>query len=115
VGVDLAGKTLGILGLGRVGRRVATVGLAFGMRVEAWSQNLTADDAASAGATRVSKEELLAHADVLTVHLVLSDRTRGLIGARELALMRPGAYLINAARGPIVDEAALIAVLRSSK
>ncbi|HEX2186070.1 MAG TPA: D-2-hydroxyacid dehydrogenase family protein [Chloroflexota bacterium] len=112
VGVGLHDKTLGVLGLGNLGSRVATVGRAFGMRVIAWSQNLTAARAAEVGATLVGKDELLAQADILSIHLVLSERTRGLIGARELALMKPTAYLVNTSRGPIVDEAALIDALR---
>ncbi|WP_433378650.1 D-2-hydroxyacid dehydrogenase family protein [Actinoplanes sp. CA-142083] len=111
VGFDLAGATLGVLGLGRLGSKVARVGQAFDMRVIAWSQNLTAAQATSAGATLVTKEGLLAAADVLTVHLKLSDRTRGLIGAPELAAMKPSAVLINTSRGPIVDEAALATAL----
>ncbi|MFI5893878.1 D-2-hydroxyacid dehydrogenase family protein [Actinoplanes sp. NPDC051513] len=111
VGFDLAGSTLGVLGLGRLGTQVARIGQAFDMRVIAWSQNLSASQAASAGATLVTKGELLASADVLTIHLKLSDRTRGLIGAPELAAMKPSAVLINTSRGPIVDEAALVAAL----
>jgi phosphoglycerate dehydrogenase-like enzyme len=107
VGTDLAGATLGVLGLGNLGRRVAAIGLAFGMEVIAWSQNLTADAAAGAGARRVEREELFRLSDVLTIHLVLSDRTRRLVGPPELALMKPSAYLVNTSRGPIVDEAAL--------
>lgn len=112
VGVGLHDKVLGVLGLGNLGSRVATVGQAFGMSVIAWSQNLTAERAAQFGATLVGKDELLSRADILTIHLVLSDRTRGLIGARELALMKPTACLINTARGPIVDELALVDALR---
>jgi phosphoglycerate dehydrogenase-like enzyme len=113
VGGDLNGKTLGILGLGRLGSRVAAVGRAFEMPLIAWSQNLTADVAAQHGATLVSRDELFARSDVLSIHLVLSDRTRGLVGERELGLMKPTAYLINTARGPIVDEAALLKVLQA--
>ena len=114
LGTTLAGKTLGILGLGQLGSRVARVGRAFEMEVLAWSQNLTAERAAAVGATLAgSRDEVLARADIVTIHLVLSDRTRGLLGARELALMRPTAYLINTSRGPIVDEPALIAALRA--
>ena len=95
-----------MLGLGQLGSRVARVGRAFEMEVLAWSQNLTAERAAAVGATLAgSKDELLARADVVTIHLVLGERTRGLIGARELGLMRPTAYLVNTSRGPIVDEA----------
>jgi len=115
VGVGLNGKTLGVLGLGTLGSRVARVGKAFEMTVLAWSQNLTAERAAEVGATLVSKDELLARADVATIHLVLGARTRGLIGARELALMKPSAYLVNTSRGPIVEEAALVAALRESR
>jgi phosphoglycerate dehydrogenase-like enzyme len=113
IGTDLAGGTLGLLGLGRLGERVARIGLAFEMDVVAWSANLTDERAAEVGVRRApSKEELLAAADVVSVHLQLSDRTRGLIGARELELMKPGAILVNTSRGPIVDEAALVRALR---
>ena len=112
IGTDLAGATLGVLGLGNLGRRVAAIGLAFGMEVVAWSQNLTAEAAEAAGARRVEREELFRRSDVLTVHLVLGDRTRGLVGAAELAMMKPTAYLVNTSRGPIVDAAALVEHLR---
>jgi phosphoglycerate dehydrogenase-like enzyme len=115
IGEDLSGKTLGIIGLGNLGSRVAKIGLAFGMRVLAWSQNLTAEKAGEVGAALVSKEELLGQADVVSVHLVLSDRTRGLIGAAELALMKRSARLVNTSRGPIVVEAALIAALEAGQ
>jgi len=115
LGLGLNGKTLGVLGLGTLGSRVARVGRAFEMEVLAWSRHLTAERAAEVGATRVERDELLARADVVTIHLVLGDRTRGLIGARELGLMKPTAYLVNTARGPIVDEAALVAALREGK
>ncbi len=111
VGGDLAGRRLGLLGLGELGRRVAAVGLAFGMDVVAWSQNLRAEDAAAVGVTRVERDELLRTSDVVSIHLRLSDRTRGLLGARELGLMRPSAILVNTSRGPIVDEAALLDAL----
>ncbi len=107
----LSGKTLAILGLGNLGVRVAKVGLAFDMKVIAWSQNLDPGTCADAGATLVDKEGLFTDADVLTVHMVLSGCTRGLIGARELSWMKPTAYLVNTSRGPIVDEAALIEAL----
>jgi phosphoglycerate dehydrogenase-like enzyme len=113
IGADLAGTTLGVLGLGNIGREVARVGRAFGMTIVAWSQNMTAEIAAAVGATLVSKNELFMQADVVTIHLILSRRTRGLVGAAELALMKPSARLINTSRGPIVDEAALIKVLQS--
>jgi phosphoglycerate dehydrogenase-like enzyme len=113
VGVGLNGKTLGVLGLGTLGSRVARFGQAFEMEVLAWSQNLTPERAAEVGARRVEKDELLARSDVVSVHLVLGDRTRGLIGARELGLMKRTAFLVNTSRGPIVDEAALVAALRT--
>lgn len=106
------GRTLGIIGLGKLGAQVAKVGLAFGMNVIAWSQNLTAERARECGATWVEKDELLAKSDVVTIHILLSDRTRGLLGKRELALMKPTAYLVNTSRGPIVDEVALIEALQ---
>ena len=111
LGEDLAGKTLGLLGLGRVGSGVAKVGIAFGMDVIAWSQNLTSDAAAAVGARLVPKAELLRTADVISIHLVLSARTVGLIGAAEFALMKPSARLINTSRGPLVVEAALLDAL----
>lgn len=114
VGLGLSGRTLGLCGLGRLGGIVAKVGLAFNMNVIAWSQNLTDERAAEVGVTRVSKEGLLSQSDVLSIHLVLGDRTRGLIGASELSLMKSSAYLVNTSRGPIVDEAALIAALESN-
>lgn len=113
MGIGLNGKTLGVIGLGNLGSQVAAVGKAFQMNVIAWSQNLTAERASSLGATLVSKDELLARSDIVTIHLVLSDRTRGLIGARELGLMKPSAYIVNTSRGPIVDEAALVAALQN--
>ncbi len=112
MGLGLSGKTLGLMGLGRLGAQVAKVGLAFQMDVIAWSQNLTPERAAECGATLVSKDELLACADILSIHLVLSRRSRGLIGGPELSQMKPTAYLINTSRGPIVDETALIAALQ---
>ena len=111
IGSDLRGKTLGVLGLGRIGSRVAAIAKAFEMNVIAWSQNLTEDKAREAGATLVTREELFASADFLTVHLILSRRTTGLVGAAELAMMKSSAYLINTSRGPIVDQAALIQTL----
>ena len=111
MGIGLQGKVLGVIGLGNLGSQVAAVGKAFQMSVIAWSQNLTAERAAQCGVTLVSKEELLSNADIVTIHLVLSDRTRGLIGAQELALMKPTACLINTSRGPIVDEPALVEAL----
>jgi phosphoglycerate dehydrogenase-like enzyme len=115
VGDDLAGRTLGVLGLGNVGGAVARIGKAFGMEVIAWSQNLTADRAAEAGAVLVTKEELFRRADIVTIHLVLSGRTRGLVGAEGLALMKPTARLVNTSRGSIVVQADLLAALRNGK
>ena len=115
IGPDLEGMTLGVLGLGKLGQRSAAVAKAFGMNVIAWSQNLTAEKAAAAGATYVSKEELFAKADVITIHVVLSDRSRGLVGAADLGRMKNTAYLINTSRGPIIDEAALIAALNGKR
>jgi len=113
IGRDLEGLTLGILGLGKLGQRSAAVGKAFGMKTIAWSQNLTEEKAKAAGADYVSKDDLFRNADFVTIHLVLSDRSRGLIGAKELGLMKKSAYLVNTSRGPIVDEKALIAALQS--
>lgn len=115
VGMTLSGKTLGILGLGRTGTRMAEYAKAFEMNVIAWSQNLTEEAAAAVGARRVDKAALFEQSDVVSVHLVLSERTRGLVGETELALMRPHAYLINTSRGPIVDESALIAALSTGR
>jgi phosphoglycerate dehydrogenase-like enzyme len=112
VGLGLAGKTLGILGLGSIGQQVARVGAAFGMKLIAWSQNLDAARASAAGASRVDKEQLFQGADILTIHLILSDRTRGLVGAQELSLMKRSALLVNTSRGPIVDERALAEALK---
>lgn len=114
-GIDLAGGTLGIVGLGRIGQCMARYGQALGMRVIAWSQNLTAEAAAAGGATLVSKEALLREADVVTLHLVLSPRSRGILSAGDLALMKPGALLVNTSRGPLVDEPALVAALQAGK
>ena len=111
--VVLEGKRLGVIGLGKLGSRVAGYARAFGMDVVAWSQNLTAEKAAQGGARLVSKDELLATSDFVSIHLVLSDRTRGLLGAADLAKMKKTAILVNTSRGPIVDEAALIAALKS--
>jgi phosphoglycerate dehydrogenase-like enzyme len=115
VGTDLAGATLGVIGLGHLGLRVARIGQAFGMRVIAWSQNLDPAAATAAGVAAVGKEELLRSADVVTIHVRLSERTTGLIGAADLALLKPTGYLVNTSRGPIVDEAALVDALRSGR
>ena len=115
LGNGLHGKTLGVLGLGRLGAQVARVGKAFQMNVIAWSQNLTDEKAAEHGARRVPKDELFAASDVISIHLVLSARSRGLVGAADLARMKPTAYLVNTSRGPIVDEKALVECLRGKR
>ncbi|WP_405859685.1 D-2-hydroxyacid dehydrogenase family protein [Streptomyces sp. NBC_01515] len=116
VGADLYGRTLGLLGLGKIGSRVAQVGLAFGMRVTAWSRHLTQERADEVGVQLApSKEQLLADSDFVSVHLALGDRTRGLLGPAELALLKPTAYLINTSRAAIVDQDALLAVLREGR
>jgi len=111
IGVDLRGKTMGIIGLGRVGSRIAAYAKAFEMKVIAWSENLTDDRAHRAGSELVTKERLFKEADFVSVHLVLSERSRGIVGAAELALMKPSAFLINTSRGPLIDEAALVDTL----
>jgi D-3-phosphoglycerate dehydrogenase len=115
IGLDLEGQTLALLGLGRLGTKVAQIGKVLGMNAIAWSQNLTADKCREAGVGYVDRDDLFRRADFLSIHLQLSPRTRGLIGARELGLMKPSAYLINTSRGPIVDEAALITALRDKR
>ena len=112
VGVGLKGKTIGLLGLGHIGSLMARVARAFDMNIIAWSQNLTAERAQECGAALVDKDALFRDSDIVSIHVVLSQRTRGLVGARELALMRPTAYLVNISRGPIVDETALIDALQ---
>jgi phosphoglycerate dehydrogenase-like enzyme len=114
VGVGLAGKILGVVGLGNVGGPVARIGAAFGMKVNAWSENLTPSIAEGVGARYVSKADLFREADIVTIHIVLSDRSRGLVGAAELALMKPTSLLVNASRGPIVDEEALVHALKTN-
>jgi phosphoglycerate dehydrogenase-like enzyme len=115
VGYALAGKTLGVIGLGRLGSHMARYGKALNMKLLAWSQNMTAEKATAAGAAMVSKEELLSRSDAVSIHLVLSDRTRGLIGASDIARMKPGAILVNTSRGPIVDEKALLAAVQARR
>lgn len=115
IGSDLYGKTLGIVGLGSIGQKIARYALAFEMKVIAWSENLTAERAAEHGVTYVSKQALFEQSDVISVNLVLSDRSRGLVDAESLNRMKPTAYLVNTARGPIVDEDALIDVLKQKK
>ncbi len=114
-GPVLDGKTVGLIGLGRIGSRMAAYCRALGMKVLAWSQNLTAEAATAAGATLASKEELLARADAISLHLVLSERTRGILGAADLARMKPGAILINTARAQLIEEAALVAAVQSGR
>lgn len=113
IGIGLTGRTLGVLGLGKLGGAAAKIGQAFGMNVIAWSQNLTAERCGEVGATLVSKQDLMRQSDFITIHLILSDRTRGLVGADDLALMKPTAFLVNTSRGPIVDEDALAKVLQN--
>ena len=115
VGIELAGKTLGIVGLGNLGQQVARIGTAFGMQVIAWSQNLTPEKCVGTGAAFVSREELFSTADFISIHLLLSARTRGLIGAADLSRMKPTAFLVNTSRGPIVEEAALIEAMRDER
>lgn len=114
-GVEIEGMTLGILGLGKLGSKMAGIAKAFGMNVIAWSPNLTLEKCASAGVGYATKEELFAKADIVTIHVVLSDRSRGLVGRADLARMKPTAFLVNTARGPIVDEQALLEALQQRK
>jgi D-3-phosphoglycerate dehydrogenase len=115
LGIELGGKTLGLLGLGKLGGKVAEIGRAIGMNTIAWSQNLTDEKAKEGGAKRVSKEDLFRQSDFLSIHLVLSDRSRGLVGAQDLALMKPTAFIVNTSRGPIIEEAALLSALGQRK
>lgn len=115
VGTALEGQTLGVVGLGKLGGRVARVAQAFGMKVIAWSQNLTEARAAEIGATRVDKATLFAEADVVTLHLILSDRSRGIVGAEDLARMKRSAFIVNTSRGPLIDQDALIAALTEGR
>jgi phosphoglycerate dehydrogenase-like enzyme len=115
IGSDLEGMTLGVLGLGKLGVRTANIAKAFGMNVIAWSQNLTPEKCQEAGVGYVSKDDLFRQSDFVSIHVVLSPRSRGLVGAKEIGLMKPSAFLINTSRGPIVDEAALLAALRDKK
>lgn len=115
VGFGLAGRTLGVVGLGRLGTKVAGIGAAFGMEVLAWSQHLDAEHARTVGVVPVTKEELFSRADVVTIHYKLSARSEGIVGEAELALMKPGAFLVNTSRGPLVDTAALVAALEDHR
>ena len=115
IGPDLEGLTLGILGLGKLGVRTANIAKAFGMKVIAWSQNLTPEKCQEAGVGYVSKDDLFRQSDFISVHVVLSQRTRGIVGAHEIGLMKPSAFLINTSRGPIIEEAAMLAALRDKK
>ena len=115
IGPDLEGMTLGMLGLGKLGTRTANIAKAFGMKVIAWSQNLTPEKCQEAGVGYVSKDDLFRQSDFITIHVVLSPRSRGLVGAKEFGLMKPSAFIINTSRGPIIDEAAMLAALREKK
>jgi phosphoglycerate dehydrogenase-like enzyme len=115
IGPELEGLTLGVLGLGKLGQRTANIAKAFGMKVIAWSQNLTPEKCAEAGVGYVGKDDLFRQSDFVTIHVVLSQRSRGLVGAAEIGLMKPTAYLINTSRGPIIDEAAMLTALRDKK
>ncbi|MGA8320201.1 MAG: D-2-hydroxyacid dehydrogenase family protein [Xanthobacteraceae bacterium] len=115
IGPELEGLTLGVLGLGKLGQRTAAIAKAFGMKVIAWSQNLTPEKCAEAGVGYVAKDDLFRQSDLISIHVVLSQRSRGLVGAKEIGLMKPTAYLINTSRGPIIDEAAMLAALRDKK
>jgi D-3-phosphoglycerate dehydrogenase len=115
LGTNLEGKTLGVIGLGKLGSHVANIAKAFRMKVIAWSQNLTPEKCAAAGVTYASKDDLLKQSDFITIHMKLSPRSKGLIGARDLALMKPSAYIINTSRGPLIDEPALIDALRTNR
>jgi phosphoglycerate dehydrogenase-like enzyme len=115
IGPELEGLTLGVLGLGKLGQRTAAIAKAFGMTVLAWSQNLTPEKCAEVGVGYVNKDDLFRQSDFISIHVVLSQRSRGLVGAKEIGLMKPSAYLINTSRGPIIDEAAMLAALRDNK
>ena len=115
LGIQLYGRTLGLVGLGKIGRKVARVAQAFEMNVIAWSQNLTAESAAEAGVRRVEKDELFRQADIVSLHLVLGERTQGIVGAHELSLMKPTALIVNTARGPLIDEDALVDALKNRR
>jgi phosphoglycerate dehydrogenase-like enzyme len=115
IGMDLEGLTLGVLGLGKLGTRTARIAQAFGMKVVAWSQNLTPEKCKEIGVGYVGKEDLFRQSDMVTIHVVLSQRTRGFVGAKELGLMKPTAYIVNTSRGPIIEEAALLSALRENK
>jgi phosphoglycerate dehydrogenase-like enzyme len=115
IGIEIDGKTLGVVGLGKLGAKVSTIAKTFGMNVIAWSPNLTAERCKEVGVTYATKEELFSTADIITIHMVLSDRSRGLVGAAELGRMKPTSFLVNSARGPIVDEMALLETLKGRK
>src|SRR6478736_5147508 len=115
VGMEIEGRTLGVIGLGKLGTKVSKLAPAFGMNVIAWSPNLTPEKCKEVGVTYATKEDLFATADIITIHVVLSQRSRGLVGAADLARMKPTSYLVNTARGPIVDEAALLETLQQRK
>ena len=115
VGIEIDGKTLGVVGLGKLGAKVSTIAKTFGMNVIAWSPNLTAERCKEVGVTYATKEELFSTADIITIHMVLSDRSRGLVGAADLNRMKPTSFIVNSARGPIIDEMALLETLKARK
>jgi phosphoglycerate dehydrogenase-like enzyme len=115
VGIEIDGKTLGVVGLGKLGAKVSTIAKTFGMNVIAWSPNLTAERCKEVGVGYATKEELFSTADIITIHMVLSDRSRGLVGAAELGRMKPTSFIVNSARGPIIDEMALLETLKARK
>ena len=115
IGIEIEGKTLGVIGLGKLGAKVSGLAKAFGMNVIAWSPNLTAERCKEVGVTYATKEELFSTADIVTIHVVLSDRSRGLVGAADLARMKPTSFIVNTARGPIIDEMALLETLKARK
>ena len=115
IGLDLEGLTLGVIGFGKLGARTSRIAQAFGMKVMAWSQNLTPEKCKAVGVEYAQKDELFRQSDLITIHVVLSQRTRGLVGAKELALMKPTAYIVNTSRGPIIEEGALLAALREKR
>jgi phosphoglycerate dehydrogenase-like enzyme len=115
IGLDLEGLTLGLIGLGKLGTRTARIAQAFGMKAIAWSRNLTPERCKETGVEFAEKDELFRRADIVTIHLVLSQRSLGLVGGHELSLMKPSAYIINTSRGPIIEESALLAALRAKK
>jgi phosphoglycerate dehydrogenase-like enzyme len=115
IGIEIEGRTLGVVGLGKLGAKVSSLAKAFGMNVIAWSPNLTPERCAASGVGYATREQLFSGADIISIHMVLSDRSRGLVGAADLSRMKPTAYLVNTSRGPIVDESALLDILREKR